>query len=467
MKGDLMPLCRFAVIIAIALFTSSLFAQESVAPQSQPEAKPAPVSESPADRYLRAMQPVEIVRRSPNNITDSEMAAWGVAVSAAAHACAERKVEDFSGEDLFHFGRLCQLGQQYEDAYVAARTYVSSGNTQSLESARALMLRASLSGNNLVRAERAALDLLHNHPYDGTVHTLIQETIMALAAVDAAENALNFVAERRNGLMSALRTGGGLPLHEGTYRVPQSTLVRDALSAEYLYRLENRMMNSQDMAVALLKDVRQIVADSATTVSPLEREAMQAALKRAELLTGDAPVVSVQAASPAKPPLTAISYDKHVTLLAFYAPWSPQRTQMFELLANIARDYKTFPVQIFSISTPGVATGDASAKPPDVLAKLLEQFGKPGNPVPVIVASDSANQDFAIDDWPIFAVIDPQGKLRFLDTLTGPEYKDGGRMHRLVAGLASQAGPLPPPPPVKTKSGRIKVPEGTLQRRPK
>ena len=456
----------FRVPILILTLTCSFSAQETNPQPSHPE-KPAPVFESPADLYLRAMQPVEIVRRSPNNITDSEMAAWGVAVSAAAHACVERKVEDFSGEDLFHFARLCQLGQQYEDAYVAARNYVAAGNTQSLESARALMLRASLSGNNLVRAERAALELLHNHPYDGTVHTLIQEMIMTLAAVDAAENALRFVAERRNGLMSALRAGGGLPLHEGTYRVPQSTLLRDALSAVYLYRLENRMMNSQDMAVALLDSMRQIVADTGASVAPLEREAMQAALKRAELLTTDAPVVSVQAASTAKPPLTAISYDKQVTLLAFYAPWSPQRTQMFDLLANLARDYKSFPVQIFSVSTPVVATGDATGKPPEVLAKLLEQFGKAANPVPVVIAPDSVNQDFAIDDWPMLAVIDPQGKLRFLDTLIGPEYKDGGRMHRLFAGLASQAGPLPPPPPVKTKSGRVKVREGTLKRQPK
>lgn len=458
---------RSRTCVLFLLLSAMGIAQNPAPPPAAAESKPAAVSEPPADLYLRAMQPVEIVRRSPNNITDSEMGAWGVAVSTAAHACAERKIEDFSGEDLFHFARLCQLGQQYEDAYVAARNYIRSGNTQSLESARALLLRASLSGNNLVRAERAALDLLHNHPYDGTVHTLIQEMILTLAAVDAAENALRFVAERRDGLMGALRAGGGLALHEGSYRVPQSMLVRDALSAVYLYRLENRMQNSQAMAETLLEEMRQIVADNATSVAPLEREAMRSALRRAELLIAAAPVIAVQAASAAKPPLTAISYENRVTLLAFYAPWSPQRAQMFDLLTNIARDYKTFPVQIFALSTPSAATGDATAKAPDVLGRLLEPFGKTGSTVPVVVAPDSVNGDFAIDDWPMFAVVDPQGKVRFLDTLTGPEYKDGGRMHRLVAGLASQAGPLPPAPPAKTKSGRVKVPEGTLQRRPK
>src|SRR5690349_6227624 len=100
-------------LAAAILLVCPLIAQQPASPQS--DEKPV-VTESPADLYLRAMQPVEIVRRSPNNITDSEMAAWGVAVVTAAHACSERKIEDYAAEDLFHFARLCQLGQQYEQA---------------------------------------------------------------------------------------------------------------------------------------------------------------------------------------------------------------------------------------------------------------------------------------------------------------------------------------------------------------
>ena len=467
MKSGLM---RSYTLFLIGLAATLVASAQEPAPQpSVNENKAIAVSESPADLYLRAMQPVEIVRASPNNITDAEMEAWRVAVSTAAHACADRKVEDFSGEDLFHFARLCQLGQQYEDAYVAARKYVSSGNTQSMESARALMLRASLSGNNLVRAEAAAYDLLRNHPYDGTVHTLIQETIMTLAAVDAAENALRFVRERRDSLMNALRAGTGLPYHEGSYRVSQSTLVRDALSAVYLYRLENRMQGSQTAAQSLADDVRKIVADTAPAASPLERDAMHAAVRRADLLMADAPSLALRAAIGVKParPISSIAYEQKITVLAFYAPWSPQRQQMFDLLARISHDYKIFPVQIIAVTTQDVVTGNKDARVADILAKLTEQFGKEGNPVPIVLADSSANQDFAVDDWPLFAVIDQKGKVRFLDTLIGSELKDGGRMHRLVAGLASQAGPLPQPPPVKTKAGRVKVPEGTLQRVPK
>ena len=161
-------------------------------------------------------QPVKIVRRSPNNITDSEIAAWGVAVVSAAHDCAARRADDVSGEDLFHFARLCQLGQQYEDAYAAARKYIRDGNTKSAESARALIVRASLSAGNLLRAQQGAQDMLETYPYDGTVHTLVQETIMALAAADAVENALHFVEKRSTALATALRDSTGLALHEGS-----------------------------------------------------------------------------------------------------------------------------------------------------------------------------------------------------------------------------------------------------------
>lgn len=425
-------------------------------------------AEAPADAYLRAMQPVEIVRRSPNNITDAEMAAWGVAVVTAAHDCAARKLEENTGEDLFHFARLCQLGQQYEDAWVAARQYIKSGNTQSAESARGLILRSSLSAGNLLRAEQAAYDLLHNHPYDGTVHTLVQEAIMALAASAAGENAMRLLEERQNSLLAALRAGGGLALHEGSYRVPQSALVRDALTAVYLYRAENNP-RMDGKSRTLLASVRQVVADSATTVSPMERDAMQAALRRADLLGADASQITVQAVPATKPvrPLPKIQYDNSITVLAFYAPWSPQRGPMFDLLSNLARDYKIFPVQFYAVTTPHVATGDTASDPSEVLSLAMQQFEKKPNPVPVMVAADSTNADFALDDWPMFAVIDGKGKIRFLDTLQGSEYKNGGRMHRLVAALASEAGPLPAPPAEKVKARRLYVPAERLERRRK
>ena len=291
---------------------------------------------------------------------------------------------------------------------------------------------------------------------------------MALAAVDGMENALRLEEQRSASLLGALRAGQGLALHEGSYRVPQSTLVRDALTAVYFYRAENRVEGTQERASKLIETIRQIVDDSAAIASPVELEAMEAALHRAEMLNAAAPAMKIEAASLSKSPHPAkeIAYAKNVTVLAFYAPWSPQRKQMFELLASMGRDYKTFPVQIFAVCTAGIATGDATAKPAEVLANLLEEFGKAGAPATVVVAPEASTKDFAVNDWPMFAVVDPAGTVRFLDTLSSPEYKDGGRMHRLVAALASQAGPLPQPPAAK-KSRRVFVPQEKLERRPK
>jgi hypothetical protein len=269
--------------------------------------------------------------------------------------------------------------------------------------------------------------------------------------------------------MSAMRVDGGLALHEGSYKIPQSTLVRDALEAVYIYRAENRVLGAQAKADTLIETVRKTVADISPGVSAVERDAMQAALQRAELLMTPAPPVAIEASSAkGAAPRTVISYERNIVVLAFYAPWSPQRAQMFELLGNMARDYKLFPVQVFAITTPTVATGDSNAKAADVLTLLLTPFGKTPPAVPIVVTTDAVSHAFADDDWPMFAVVDTEGKLRFLDTLSSPEYKDGGRMHRLVAPLASKAGPLPTPPAaVKSKTGRVKVPEGTLQRVPK
>src|SRR5690242_18772665 len=99
MKSGLVTFIR-RITFALLVLSCALCAQEAPQP-AQGTAKSTTAVESPADLYQRAMQPVEIVRRSPNNITDSEVAAWGVAVSTAAHACGSRKIEEFSGEDLF------------------------------------------------------------------------------------------------------------------------------------------------------------------------------------------------------------------------------------------------------------------------------------------------------------------------------------------------------------------------------
>ena len=83
----------------ILIFSGILLAQQAAPPTPEITTKPVvpaaemaaqplvPAAESPSDLYQRAMQPVDIVRRSPGNITESEMAAWGVAVVTAAHAC--------------------------------------------------------------------------------------------------------------------------------------------------------------------------------------------------------------------------------------------------------------------------------------------------------------------------------------------------------------------------------------------
>ncbi len=427
------------------------------------------------------MEPVNLVRRSPENVTDAELKAWGVAVVAAAHDCASRKLEDYRGEDLFHFARLCALGQQHDLAAEAAAKYLADGNAESAESARALIVRANLAMGNLLHAFRAARELMQKHGYDGTVHALVQETITALASKDAVEGALQLEGERGPALLAALVSGDGLRTHDGSYRFPPAALFRDAAASVFLFRVEKR---DQD-AEALLAKLRAVRAAWPSAPTDPEGIAIADALRRAESLGGSAPAVTplaaalpvpeaptrraarTRASKPQKPPtLREVSYAEKVTVLALYAPWSPQREKLMTLLSALQQQYSKLGVQVFALSTPAIATGDANAAAEDTLAALREPYDKATPPqpppLPLVVVSDVQAGALAADDYPLFVVADGQGRLRFLDTLSSFEYSDGGRMHRLVAGIVSQqAKPEPAPKPGK----RVKVPAEKLERR--
>ena len=72
------------------------------------------------------MHPLEITRNAIGNWSDAELKALAVAVKQATEACGARTPEQFSGEDLIAYTRLCALGQQWPTVITAADRYITS-----------------------------------------------------------------------------------------------------------------------------------------------------------------------------------------------------------------------------------------------------------------------------------------------------------------------------------------------------
>src|SRR5262249_12112493 len=122
---------RFVVLLGLMGWMAPLLSgqsatQDSVAQEGQLAPSQSPPGPSPGAIYKSAMHPLDVVRISLDNWSDAELAALASGMRKAAAACAQAKPEDYSGEDLYDFARLCSLGQDWSGANNAATRYIES-----------------------------------------------------------------------------------------------------------------------------------------------------------------------------------------------------------------------------------------------------------------------------------------------------------------------------------------------------
>src|SRR5579859_5837476 len=75
---------------------------------------PSPESQlTPQDVYERAVRPLEITRRAPQNWSDVEIKALKVARENAKAECIARSPEKLAGADLLGLAHLCAFALQW------------------------------------------------------------------------------------------------------------------------------------------------------------------------------------------------------------------------------------------------------------------------------------------------------------------------------------------------------------------
>ncbi len=124
---------------------------------------------SPGAVYKQAMHPLEVVRVSLDNWSDSELGALAVGMHRAREACQERKAGDYSGDDLYDLAKLCSFGQDWNDANTAATRYIDSHAEPWRAQAYALSINAMVHLNGVDTAVQLAELMLQRLPYDAEV----------------------------------------------------------------------------------------------------------------------------------------------------------------------------------------------------------------------------------------------------------------------------------------------------------
>lgn len=394
------------------LLLTPVFAQKEVAPSSAP--KPMP----PTEALQYSMAPYNDARQQPNDLTDADRWALGISIARAAKACKEYIPLGLPKEDveLLAMGRLCVLGQQYEQAREAITQYLTDPAALERETAFLLLTRAFLGLGWITSAESPIESLLSQFPYDANIHYGVDLVVNEALARDAAsDEVIRRLNEQQLPLiLKALHGSGSLTTADKSATASASTLFRDALRCAAQLRADGKMKDAEDLVAEL-----NTIADDPKFAQSAELPAIQASLKRYALIGQLSPMKTLHAkrmtASGASVPETILLSGKTSVLLPV-ALWAPASS---DVVQKVATGFKTAGpgVAVYAVTSFAANTG-GDDKPTEEITQALNALRQslPTN-VPLLIVPDDVLQAFAIDSYPSGILLDKTEMIRFLEPL--------------------------------------------------
>ena len=396
---------------------------------------------SPSEAYLFAMRPFNNARSAPNDLTDADQWALAIGIARAKEQCELRSKQKFDGEDLLAMGKLCVFGQDYEPARHMLIAYTGLPHPKALEVGDLLLARTFIGLESIESAEGEMETLLSSFPYDASIHLGIDMVIDAAAASDSTDDLAVIPRLNEQQLphtLDALAHGGSLSGNGDS--VDAALLVRDALRCADALR---RNFKPDDAA----KIVAQLTA--AVSAEPILSSAayptIQDALARYALFGQPSPVRTFHAtelpASGVPHSRVVLLYDPNpaahrivrridathtmirmtddrTLVLVFSLAGPASSSAIHDLLARLTQDHIVPGLKVVAVTSYAANTGD-DAPNPTVLATIRAfRAGLPAN-LPVLLVPESELKPFAIDMWPAAALFGGNGRILWLNTLSG------------------------------------------------
>lgn len=348
----------------------------------------------PTESYKAAMAPFTATRSQPDDLTDADKVALGIGIARAAHDCTSlsNNTARFSEDstELFALGQLCIFGQQFEPARVALVRYLAIPQPLEREQALVLLVRAFLGLNAPDSAEPQIQSLLHDYPYDASIHMAIDAVIDRAEASDYS-SVFNNIALR----LCQTQTAATLPilirgkaLEGKDSSVSASALFRDAVRCAALARASDRPDNLSQLAAVPQQSNWAGTADLAVMQTALRRQQMVGAAIPLPILRGK--VLGVGSLIP-----RTVSLTNGTALLVPFTLWSPSTP---EVLGNLVR---FAPQQsIYAITNWRANSGREDESSRQVLDQLRSwQLSLPRH-VSILIVPDAEFNSFAADTFP-------------------------------------------------------------------
>ncbi len=421
--------------------------QDAQTPQTEPAQTPLPASaspvplaalpdqagplaETPGAIYKDAMRPLDMVRMSLDNWSDSELGALGVGMHKAKEACDQAKPENYTGDDLYDLARLCSFGQDWNAANTASLDYVRSGLEPHRAQAYALSMNALVHINAVDLAEQTAREMLRRLPYDAEVAYAIRYMKETLEqAADPAASALS--VQEHPAIVQALAAGVPLKAAHGDAVIGVGPLFESAIDQAFL----QRYAGDDAAAASVVADIESALPKDAV-LTPEDKQRIDAVRAQYALLGARLPAVAASRSLMSATAKAQINPDfGAATVLVLFPDWCVQCRNMMKTLTAFVVANRDVPIHAYGLMFHDESVTGAQALPE---AKLKELQGTATLLVPAETAAT-----FAALDYPLGIVVDKAGMVRFIGGLPSDAFNGNGYIEKVLTRMAGKTAGAP------------------------
>jgi hypothetical protein len=445
-------------------------------PAAQPPAQPPAAQLSPQAAFDQSTRALEIIRRSPQNWSDVELAALKAAREQARIACIARNPDQLAGADLLALAHLCAFAQQWAVVGQAAGVYIGSvmppaSDLQAaakqdprvfrdLSTAFDYRIQSALNTEDPDVAFMAAKTMLRTVPYDEFVSEATGSTARYLHFI-RPDDALELLRQRQPLVLDRIKASSPPAPSVPVSSVPVSSVPVSAASVP-LPRLY-----ADALALAALEQFTNHAQDAAAVVAELEaalpatlssESAMLIAEQRRQyqLLGARLPTLDVMGslATPGAPPPDGINTRfTAATVFLLFPDWCNQciamafnstkkakdlldlyHARLYPLMAQAAAPDKPATAALKDVPLPKTAHGAAASAHLHVDQQLLVTSTPDARlaGTPTLVVTQDTLTSLAATDVPLLIAIDHTGVIRWLETAPDDVLAAGGDIDQIV-----------------------------------
>lgn len=420
-----------AALVILAAISQRIGAQAPPAPGTTPtpsanstpnQTQPAPPptnatadSDLPGVIYKEAMHPLDIVRQSLDNWSDTELAALHLGMKMAYDACEKMNPEDYTKDDLYDLAHLCAFGQDWNAANTAAVRYIALKAPEHRTQAYAISVGAFVHLNAIDLALATTEEMLAGQPYDAEVAYTLRYMKDALETA-ADPKALDLAEQEHPKIVDALSKAVPLKATYGDAVVSVGLLDEMAMEAAFF----ERYAGNDTKAAALMADIEQALPQNAPLTAE-DRQQIDSVKLRYHLLgtkIEPLPVLRSYKSATAKPKID--TNFGAATVFVVFPDWCVQCRKMMPEMTQFAAADAATPISTYGL----VFTQDGETNPPDLQKELLGTNA--------LEISEDTARAFGANDYPLGIVVDHSGIIHFIGVLPADAFTSTGYIGKVL-----------------------------------